>query len=388
MNHGNEIACNTRKGCSSDGSGVAAGYPVAVLGAGALGSFYGAVLAAAGCRVCLISRRPEHRARIREHGLTLVGPEGERLVHGLETATDASQLPFVPRLLLVLVKSYDTETAISQAVPYLAPESLVLTLQNGLGNLEALEKYVSGERLLGGVSLVGANYLEPGRIRHTGFAATALGSALGRHTPEAEEVGALFRACGLPCRVTDNCRGLIWNKFLLNVSSNAIGALTRLPNKYLAVSGQACAADEAGEPNETCGTKPICASGEAGGSGLVNASDEACRPQIRSLMRALLDEALAVARARGIRLEAPGEAYSLSQPEAVDLLELALSVFRNTGENRVSMLQDVLAGRRTEITALNGAIVREARQLGLAAPVNEMITNLVLLLEKSYLPEK
>ena len=311
---------------------------VAVLGAGALGSLYGGALAQAGCRVTLITRRKEHLEAVNKNGLHVAGPgrAGSNgpycgdIVTGIRAVRDIESAP-APDLLLLTVKSHGTKKAVEQAAQHIPSHCLVLTLQNGVGNIEIIRRHVPQARILAGVSYRGASYVAPGSIKHTGKADTVIGSLLDGQ-PHADNVRALFERVGLPCAVTRNIHGLIWTKLLVNIAINPLAALSRLSNGELALHAEST-----------------------------------------SMMRDILAEGVAVAVAKGIRLEVE------------DPLEHALKIATATGPNKASMLQDVMSGRRTEIESMNGAIVTEGQELGVPTPVNAMIASMIRLLEKSYL---
>ena len=314
---------------------------VAVLGAGALGCLYGGALAQAGCRVTLITRRKEHLEAINKNGLHIAGPGNSGkaghngpysgdVITGIRAVKDLESAP-QPDLLLLTVKSHGTKKAMEQAAQHIPAHCLVLTLQNGIGNIPIIYRHVPQARILGGVSYRGAFYAAPGSIRHTGRADTVIGTLL-ENQPHAENVRALFERVGLPCSVSKNIRGLLWTKLMVNIAINPLAALCRLSNGELALHAEST-----------------------------------------SIMRDIVAEAVAVAEAKGIRLEVE------------DPLEHALKIATATGPNKASMLQDVLSGRRTEIDFMNGAVVNEGQKLGLSTPANAMVTNMIRLLEKSYL---
>lgn len=309
---------------------------VAVLGAGALGSMYGALLALGGCRVSLVGRANAHAAAINEKGLILERVGDERppqTVKNIRVATQLRELAEKPDLLILLVKSYNTAEALAGCAADIPPDCLVLTLQNGLGNLEAMAEYVPKARLLAGVCYIGASLPGPGRVLYTGPAPTLLGSPETVETRQLANLCSLFSRAGIPCTPTGEIIAEIWTKMLLNASINPLAALTRLNNLGVTAS-----------------------------------------PESQALMAALLGEILLVARAKGIDLKVD------------DPLAHVRRMGELSGANKGSMLQDVLAGRRTEIMSMNGAVAREGAALGLPTPMNAALTNLILLLEKSYLP--
>ena len=204
--------------------------------------------------------------------------------------------------------------------------TLVVTLQNGVGNLEALAAALGDEHVGQGVTSLGATLLGPGQVRHAGMGSTIFGPPPDRMAMA--ELAAIFSASGLPAELHDDLDSLVWGKLVVNAGINALTALLRVSNGALA---------EAAE--------------------------------VRALVAQAVAEAAAVAAARGIRLP-----YD-------DPLAHVLAVARATGANRSSMLQDVLRGSPTEIAAINGAVLREGRRLGIATPANQLLAELVAALD-------
>jgi 2-dehydropantoate 2-reductase len=233
-------------------------------------------------------------------------------------------------LMLLCVKAYSTGAAVKKSRSLIGKDTLVLTLQNGLGNLEAIMESVPKDQVLGGTTSMGANVIEEGFVKFAGAGETVIGQA-SPGPNRAEQVAEVFRKAGLEAKTTDNLEGTIWSKVLVNVGINALTALLRVRNGRLV---------------------------EHQGS--------------LRLMAAAVKEAESVVKARGIKILYP------------DALAKVEEVARKTGENISSMLQDVRAKRQTEIEAINGAIVKEAERLGLKAPVNGALTDLVRAVEESY----
>ena len=299
---------------------------IAVIGAGAMGSLFGAYLAKAGEAVMVVDIWQEHVAAIRSQGLMLGEPAGDEVVR-LDAMLGTGGLEPVD-LVILFVKSAATQAAATDAAALLRPGGRVLTLQNGLGNAEAIAEIVGAERVLAGTTAQGATLLGPGRVRHGGSGETHIGRLSGEADAFCHEVAALLTNAGLPTVVEPDVRSLIWGKLIINTGINALTALLRLRNGQLA------------DLAET-----------------------------RQLLALAVEEAVKVARAAGVQL--PYE-----KP-----LEKVLAVAVATGQNQSSMLQDVLRGSPTEIAVINGAIVREGERLGVATPVNRTLTLLVQALE-------
>ncbi len=300
---------------------------IAMVGAGAMGSLFGGRLACV-ADVWLVDPWREHVEAIRREGLRLVEGEAEHTVKVAATG-DPSEVGAVD-LAIVFVKSHQTPWAAGVARQLLQPDGLALTLQNGLGNGEALAQTLGAERVWVGVTSHGATLLGPGRVRHAGSGPTHL-ALRADVADKVEEAVRLFRQAGLETHLSENLDSLIWGKLVVNVGINALTALLRVPNGVLAEDEAAC-----------------------------------------MLMERAVAEAVAVAQVKGITLPYPDPQRRVR--------EVAVA----TGANRSSMLQDVLRGSTTEIGVINGAVVREARRLGLPAPVNELLTDLVRAVERTH----
>ena len=296
---------------------------IAVVGAGAMGSLFGALLAEAGNDVWLCDIRQDHVEAVNDRGLTIENDGLSRIVD-IPATHDPSRLG--PRdLVIIFVKSTQTKAAAQTARALAGAGGAVMTLQNGMGNADSIAEHFPPERILAGTTAIGATLLGPGRIRHAGVGPTVVGawrpSAQGHQL--ARRMAGAFGRAGIETEVVDDVRGVIWNKLLINVGINAITALTGIKNGQLL------------ELEMT-----------------------------RELSRVAVEEAMRVARAQGIPI----------RPDAVDVV---FEVAEATAANRSSMGQDVDNERPTEIDAINGYIVRESKRLGLEAPVNFSLTALI-----------
>ena len=302
---------------------------VLVAGAGALGSVFGGFLQRAGCAVTLLGRGP-HLDAIARDGLRISGIWGDHHVRGVTLCTTP---PAVVETILLAVKSYDTRAMIELVAPRLTPDGIVISLQNGLGNLETIEAMVSPARTLGARVIFGAEVTEPGCVRVTVYADRVLVGARrpGAHATldqRAREWAARFDGAGIPSAYTDEIEAALWAKVFYNAALNPLGALLGVP--YGALAQQA---------------------------------------DTRAIMDTLIDEAFAVACAEGIRL---------SWASAADYRRLFYEqLVPSTFDHRSSMLQDLERGRRTEIEAINGAIWRRGNAHGIVTAVNETLTRLV-----------
>lgn len=302
---------------------------VAVVGAGAMGSLFGALLAEAGEKVWLIDVWAEHVNAIKSAGLT-VEREGEIRKIALTATTDPAEVTDC-QLVIVFVKSIHTAQAAKTAANLAGDKGLVLTLQNGLGNADQIAQDVDPERVVAGTTSHGATMLEPGRIRHAGVGPTTIGMWHPDDSNRARKVADVLTGAGIQTEVIADVRRIIWDKLLINVGINAITALTGIKNGQLLDLEQS-----------------IWLSGTA------------------------VKEAMAVAAAQGIAVRQ-------------DAVEHVLEIARATSGNRSSMGQDVDNQRLTEIAAINGAVVREAQRLGLEVPVNRTLTALIETLQSHYM---
>jgi 2-dehydropantoate 2-reductase len=259
---------------------------------------------------------------ISTHGLVVDDGRGEQSIR-VRATTEARDCA-ASDLLLVLVKAWQTADAVRRAGEALAEEGLALTLQNGIGNYEVLSAVFGAERAAAGATTSGATLVAPGHIRLGGEGALQLGDH-----PHLGKTLALFEGAGLRVTVDADRDSILWGKLLINAAINPLAALLRVPNGELAR-----------------------------------------RPSARALLQGLAREGAQVADRSAITL-----------PYA-DAATRALEVAEATAHNRSSMLQDVERGRRTEIDAINGAIVNQAQRLGLDAPLNRAAWHLVQALEE------
>ena len=306
---------------------------VAVFGAGAVGCFFGGMLARAGAPVTLVGR-PAHVAAIRRDGLlmeTLALREHVRVSADTEPAAVAGH-----DVVLFCVKSGDTEAGARAIAPHLAPGAVVVSLQNGVDNPARLAPHVGAEgpgaavEVLGAVVYVGCGMAGPGHVRHTGRGDLVIGGLRGSAEGErrAREVAALFERAGVPCVVSPDIDADLWLKLIVNCAYNPTSALSRLQYGRMLT-----------------------------------------QPEGPDLMRAIVAEAVAVARAEGVNLPADG------------LVEKVLAVGKAMPTQISSTAQDIGLGKRTEIDALNGHVARRGAALGVPTPVNTTLWQLVKLLE-------
>jgi 2-dehydropantoate 2-reductase len=304
---------------------------IAVVGSGALGSFFGATFASLGQDVTLIDIDPKKVAAIRKSGLTVTTKDAEKTVPIQITASTEEVGPV--DLVFFSVKSYATLDAAKSLPPLMGEGTLVMSIQNGIGNVEKIASVVGTERVIGGITAHSFQMLRPDHVRYVGGAGHLhIGKIDSTNIPRVHEIAEILERGGIEVEVNENIQDFIWYKLLVNTPINAIAAITRLKNGELAEN------------------------------------EEVCR-----LMRVVADEALAVARAEEVQI--------LMQGHPVDT---CLAALKAASENKASMLQDVEAERRTEIDAINGAIVERGEKLGCPTPANRTLVGLVKVIESQY----
>lgn len=289
-----------------------------IAGTGAMACLFAARLAAAGAQVVMFGSWTEGLEALREAGVRLAGPEEVERTYPVQVISRAQECSGV-RLALVLVKSYQTARTARQLAECLADDGLVLTLQNGAGNYEALVKALGARRVALGVTTTGATLLEPGRVRQSGEGLISLGAH-----PAIGPMAAWLREAGFVIEDAPDTNALLWGKLVINAAINPLTALLRVPNGELLK-----------------------------------------RSSAHSLMNAAAREAAAVAMAQGIRLPFP------------DPVVAAENTARRTADNYSSMLQDVQRGATTEIDAICGVIVQAGEHYNIPTPINRTFWQLV-----------
>lgn len=297
---------------------------VAVVGAGAVGGYFGGMLARAGAPVILIGR-PAFVDAVKTAGLTLDTLKFNESVR-VEAAAELEAARGAD-VVLFCVKTTDTAATSRALAPLLAPNALVVSMQNGVDNVEQI-RAASGIEALGAVVYVAASVPQPGHVKHVGRGDLVVGP----RNPRTERFAALFERAGVPCRISDNIEGELWTKLVWNCALNAVSALGRA--KY----GQIVASDDA-----------------------------------RKVVEDVVYEVLAVAHAAHI--QPPG----LEDPKAA--LAGAFKIASQMSEALSSTGQDMQRGKRTEIDSLNGYIARRGTALGVPTPVNHALYTLVKLAE-------
>ncbi len=291
---------------------------IAVMGAGAVGCYYGGLLARAGHTVTLIAR-PAHVQAMAAHGLRLQTATTDEHI-ALHASSDVAAIASA-ELVLFCVKSSDTESAGAQMKAHLRPHAAVLSLQNGVDNAQRLQA-VLGQDVIPTVVYVATAMAGPGHVQHFGRGDLVLG----QH-PRSQALAQLLSEAAIPSTVSNNVQGALWTKLIINCTYNAASAITQRPY-----------------------------------------GDLVQQPGMWQLMRSAHDECMAVALAAGIVLEAP-------------LWPMIENIARTMQGQYSSTAQDLQKNKATEIDHLNGFISRQGQQLGVPTPVNAALQTLVKALQ-------
>ncbi|HET9734328.1 MAG TPA: ketopantoate reductase family protein [Burkholderiales bacterium] len=297
---------------------------VAVLGAGAVGCYYGGMLARAGHEVTLIGR-PVHVDAFKARGLRFEGLKFDELVP-VKASTDAGAVRGC-RLVLFCVKSTDTDAAAAQIAPFLDAGALVVNLQNGVDNIERIQARIA-QPVIPAAVYVATEMAGPGHLKHHGRGDLIIGHPGGKLPPGALAlIQRWFETAGVPVAVSDNVAGELWAKLVVNCAYNALSAITQLPYGKM-IAG----------------------------------------PGIREVMRDVVEETLALAKASGVAM-------------APDMLARTYKIAEAMPTQLSSTAQDLARGKPTEIEHLNGFVARRGAALGVPTPVNRTLYALVRLIE-------
>ncbi len=299
-----------------------------------MGCLFAAFLSKSGESVFLLDKNSKRAEGIGKRGICVEREKNSLMVRGINIVTGNKEA-YGAELIIIAVKSYDTEEAVKGVLNLVGKESLVLTLQNGLGNIDMICKYVPRCRVIAGVTAEGATLLGEGHVRHAGRGETSIGKISTNKNSKIDsrlsEIARIFNKAGFKTKISADVKKLIWSKLIINTGINALTAITGLRNGKLIEF-----------------------------------------EYIRQVMKEAVSEAVRVARENKIKLNYPNS------------LKMTESVCRSTAKNVSSMLQDVLKKRRTEIDFINGSVVKEGRKLGIPTPVNTVLTYLVKTIESSY----
>jgi len=294
----------------------------AFVGAGAVGCYFGGMLARAGVPVTLIGRA-SHVDAIRRHGLFLERTDFQEFIQ-VNASADIDAVRNAG-LVFVCVKTTDTETAAAAIAPHLSPGTVVVSFQNGVDNAERIQK-ITGVRAVPAVVYVACAMSGPGRVKHNGRGDIVTGGPASM----TERIACVFEMARIPCRISDNIEGELWTKLVMNCAYNAISALTRA--RYSIITED---------------------------------------PRLREVMEEIIREVVRVGGAENVLL-----------PAAERLIEAAFKLGETMATATSSTEQDISRGRPTEIDTLNGYVVRRGKEFGIPTPANFTVHALVKLIER------
>ncbi|HLC10986.1 MAG TPA: 2-dehydropantoate 2-reductase [Candidatus Bathyarchaeia archaeon] len=301
-----------------------------IVGAGAIGCLFGASLSLAGHDVTLIHRDLSIVRAIQKNGVSL--RETDTTVTGIRVPVrkGPATLPGA-EVLIIAVKAYDTKAMAASYRGLVPLETTVLSLQNGLGNIETLQSALKNE-VLAGSTTEGAFSLGPGSVLHTGRGLTVIGDPRGTKSDTCSRIKIAFEEAGFRTKISSNMAGVLWTKAIVNSAINPLSGLTRLPNGALAKSSE-----------------------------------------LRKIGFQVMREGMSVSHAERVTL-------------AGDPRKLWRRILLSTKANKSSMLQDIERGKMTEIRQLNGAILSRGNARGVETPTNRILTRIVLGIEESSKP--
>jgi len=292
---------------------------ICIVGPGAIGCLFGAFLARSGNDVTMIDRHADRAELISSRGIIMTGISGDFTV-AVEATVDTSETRDA-ELVMICVKSYDTAVAVGGLPRELAENCAVLTLQNGLGNVELIAERFGAERSYAGTTALGATLLGPGHVRHSGQGVTTVGRFKEAPDARVDKIVDLLNEAGFETHAVTDVTVALWTKVVVNAAINPLTALTGVRNGRLVEM-----------------------------------------PEARQLLARVVRECAEVARTQGV---------------TDDPLPRVEEICNRTAQNVSSMLQDILGAKQPEIDSINAAVVREAKRQGIPAPVNEVLARLV-----------
>jgi 2-dehydropantoate 2-reductase len=289
---------------------------IVIFGAGAIGSLFGALLSKNN-EVFLFGRK-SHIHAIKNNGLTIKGKTNLNVKINAESSFE--NITFSPDLLILTVKSYDTEAAIKQAKKIILKDTKILSLQNGLDNIEKISNHIKSEKIIAGVTTHGAFFSKPGIVEHTGIGKTVLGDLNNTKSNFIDKVIKLFNEAGIETRESKNISEDIWNKAIINSSINPLTSIFQCNNGYL----------------------------------LEN-------PILEKLIENICKESTSIANAYGID-------FSVEI-----MINKTKDVIKNTAENFSSMLQSIKKNKKTEIDSINGKLTFIGKENNVDTKLNEFL---------------
>jgi 2-dehydropantoate 2-reductase len=303
---------------------------ITIVGPGAMGCLFAGLLSKhkTGNEIWLLDKSAERARRIKSTGIIIEG--STNIKQPVNITADAKSIG-ISELVLIFTKSYDTESALSSIKPVLGNETNVLSLQNGIGNLQLIKDAVGEDRTVCGITSHGATYISEGRLKHAGIGETIIGKPNGKIFRDLRHISNLLNDSGINTKMSKDINSVIWSKLVINSGINPFSAICRIPNGALLK-----------------------------------------HEGIKELMRQAVIESTKTAKKNKIKL-----IYD-------DPLQKVESVCKVTSDNISSMLQDILRRKRTEADFINGAISRYAKSAGIKTPVNDMIMQILKAIEQSY----
>lgn len=293
---------------------------IVIVGAGAIGSLFGALLAKKNT-VVLVGRAP-HITTIQHNGLKIIG---KTHLHVQPTAVESiKDVSISANLIILTVKSYDTEIAIKHALPLIQDETLVMSLQNGLDNIEKIEHIIDRDRILAGVTTHGAIFSHLGIVTHTGRGKTILGVLDNSKSKILENIVHLFNEAGIETQISNDIIKEIWAKAIINSSINPLTAFFNCKNGYL----------------------------------LEN-------PLLEKTVEIICKESTCIAQAEGI------------QVSTLDMIQRTKEVIKGTEKNYSSMLQSIQLRKKTEIDSINGKLITIGKRHRIDTSLNEILMEIV-----------
>jgi 2-dehydropantoate 2-reductase len=302
---------------------------IVIVGAGAMGGLFGGLLKKAGSDVALIDVWKDHVDTINRDGL-LIERDGERMNVPIP-ALFPDQVTGNADLMIVFTKSFNTESAVAAIRGMITGTTWALSLQNGIGHVDIIEQFIPRDRIVHGVTTYPSDLVGPGHIRSEGQGTVKIMSVNGEPAPMVQTIQEALNRAGIHCEANPNVVAAIWEKLAFNSVMNAL------------TSAMGLTVGQVGDAKEG-----------------------------RELAEQIVDEVVGVAHRKEILAD---------KSRIMSMVSMAFEKHR---DHRPSMLQDILAKRKTEIDAINGAVVREADGLGMRLPVNETVYRMVKTVENAH----
>ena len=299
---------------------------IVLVGPGAMGLLFGGYLSQKN-EVTLVGRNADTMKRIEKEGVRIREMDGSEALYHPHAVASPEKLT-APDLVLLFVKAGSSEEALASVKHLIGPQTLLMTLQNGAGHEKLLLQYAPKERVIIGTTNQGSYKLDETFVCHSGLGDTTLGAVSGSGEDFAP-VAEVFKSCGFPCQISGQVKGMIWNKLMINASSSVLSGILQMPQGYVAEN-----------------------------------------PSAWNIAQKLIREICAAATAEG---------YPFAADEQIQRIEKHL---KNAPGGYTSIYADLKAGRRTEVTVINGAVVEAGRRLGIPVPTHELILDMVRAMEE------